>query len=73
MPSLLHVAVSLPPDISRGYQYVAEQWSLVSAAVIVVILRFCIRSMLRRKIRGTITRFWQFWHHTLGPEKGPLD
>lgn len=42
--------LSLPPDISRGYQYVVAQWSCVSVAVLVVLLRFCIRGMLRRKI-----------------------
>ena len=52
MSSSPYSAVSQPPDISRGYQYVAAQWSLVSVAIIVVVLRFCIRGLLRRKIGG---------------------
>ncbi len=50
MTSLPHSAVSLPPDISRGYQYIAVQWSLVSVSTLVVTLRFCIRGLLRRRI-----------------------
>lgn len=46
----LYSTVSLPPDVSRGYQYVAVQWSLVSVAIVVVLLRFSNRGMLRRKI-----------------------
>ncbi len=50
MTSLPHSAVSLPPDISRGYQYIAVQWSFISVSILVVSLRFCIRGLLRKRI-----------------------
>ena len=50
MTSLPHSEVSLPPDISRGYQYIAVQWSLVSVSTLVVTLRFCIRGLFRRRV-----------------------
>ncbi|CAD6591213.1 MAG: hypothetical protein ASARMPRED_005264 [Alectoria sarmentosa] len=52
MSSSSSSAVSLPPDISRGYQLLAVQWSIVSVAVILVCLRFCIRGLLRKKVRA---------------------
>lgn len=40
----------LPLDISRGYGYVAVQWSLVSVATILVVLRFCVRGIIRKQV-----------------------
>ena len=44
--------VPLPPDVSRGHGYVAVQWSLVSVATILVMLRFCVRGMIRKQVGG---------------------
>ena len=50
MASSLDSTVPLPPDINRGYGYIAVQWSLVSVASILVILRFYVRGMIRKQI-----------------------
>ena len=52
MVALSGSAVSLPPDVSRGDQYIAVSWSLVSVATILVVLRFYVRIVIRKKIGG---------------------
>ena len=42
--------VPSPPDVNRGYEYIAVQWSLVSVACILVMLRFYVRGMIRKQV-----------------------
>lgn len=52
MSSSFNSVGTSPPDISRGNQYVAVQWALVSIAIVLVLFRLFVRGILRRKFGG---------------------